>query len=84
MESRDRTDSLRGRRRQARQVGQGSGGAAIDFYSHLLADIQGAEPRRMHLALGTGEFASFSVKDYAAYERQALRLIELRRGRSAR
>jgi predicted RecB family nuclease len=46
------------------------------FYSHLLADLQGIEPRWMHLALGNGEFASFKVDDFAAYERQTRRLLE--------
>ena len=46
------------------------------FYSHLLAGVQGIEPRWMHLALGNGEFASFKVNDYAAYERQTRRLLE--------
>ena len=46
------------------------------FYSHLLAGVQGAEPRWMHLALGNGEFASFKVSDFAAYERQTRRLLE--------
>jgi predicted RecB family nuclease len=46
------------------------------FYSHLLAGLQGVEPRWMHLALGNGEFASFKVNDYAAYERQTRRLLE--------
>ena len=46
------------------------------FYSHLLADLQGIEPRWMHLALGNGEFASFKVNDFAAYERQTRRLLE--------
>ena len=45
------------------------------FYSHLLADLQGIEPRWMHLALGNGEFASFKVDDFAAYERQTRRLL---------
>ena len=31
------------------------------FYSHLLAGVQGAEPRWMHLALGNGEFVPFKV-----------------------
>jgi hypothetical protein len=30
----------------------------------------------MHLALGNGEFASFKVNDFAAYERQTRRLLE--------
>ena len=46
------------------------------FYSHLLAGLQGVEPRWMHLALGNGEFASFKVDDFAAYERQTRRLLE--------
>ncbi|MGH3256058.1 MAG: hypothetical protein ACRDOU_11825 [Streptosporangiaceae bacterium] len=46
------------------------------FYSHLLGGLQGTGPRWMHLALGNGEFASFKVSDYAAYERQARRLLE--------
>ena len=45
------------------------------FYSHLLADLQGIEPRWMHLTLGNGEFASFKVDDFAAYERQTRRLL---------
>ncbi len=45
------------------------------FYSHLLADLQGIAPRWMHLALGDGEFASFKVSDFAAYERQTRRLL---------
>jgi len=40
------------------------------FYSRLLAELQGTEPRWMHLALGNGEFVPFKVKDFAAYERQ--------------
>ena len=46
------------------------------FYSHLLAGVQGVEPRLMHLALGNREFASFKVDDFAAYERQTRRLLE--------
>ena len=45
------------------------------FYSHLLAGLQGIKPRWMHLALGDGEFASFKVDDFAAYERQTRRLL---------
>ncbi|MGH3124441.1 MAG: hypothetical protein ACRDND_25935 [Streptosporangiaceae bacterium] len=29
------------------------------FYSRLLAELQGTEPRWMHLALGNGEFVPF-------------------------
>ncbi|HLN06961.1 MAG TPA: TM0106 family RecB-like putative nuclease, partial [Acidimicrobiales bacterium] len=46
------------------------------FYSHLLAKSQGAEPRWMHLALGNGEFASFKVKQFAAYERRTRGLLQ--------
>src|SRR5690349_2807107 len=46
------------------------------LYSHLLADVQAIAPRWMHLALGHGEFASFKVDDFAAYERQTRRLLE--------
>ena len=45
------------------------------FYSHLLAGLQGIEPRWMHLALGNGEFVPFKVNDYAAYERQTRRVL---------
>ena len=48
------------------------------FYSRLLAELQGIEPRWMHLALGHGEFVSFKVRDFAAYERQTRRrLVEV-------
>src|SRR6266550_2855563 len=46
------------------------------FYSQLLADVQPIAPRWMHLALGNGEFTSFKVDDFAAYERQTRRLLE--------
>jgi predicted RecB family nuclease len=49
--------------------------AQIGFYSDLLACAQGIRPRWMHLALGGGEFTSLKVEDYAAYERQARRLL---------
>ena len=49
--------------------------AQAAFYSHLLMGLQGVQPRWMHLALGTGELASFKVSDYAAYERQARRVL---------
>jgi uncharacterized protein len=49
--------------------------AQTAFYSQLLADLQGAAPRWLHLALGTGELASFKVADFAAYERQTRRLL---------
>jgi hypothetical protein len=43
------------------------------FYSHLLAGVQGVEPRWMHLALGNGEFVPFKVSDYAAYDTMSRR-----------
>ena len=46
------------------------------FYSRLLAELQGTEPRWMHLALGYGDFFPFKVKDFAAYERQTRRRLE--------
>ena len=46
------------------------------FYSRLLAELQGTEPRWMHLALGNGDFFPFKVKDFAAYERQTRRRLE--------
>jgi predicted RecB family nuclease len=49
--------------------------AQVGFYSDLLGDAQGVRPRWMHLALGDGEFTSLRVDDYAAYERQARRLL---------
>ena len=49
--------------------------AQIGLYSDLLASAQGIRPRWMHLALGDGEFTSLKVDDYAAYERQARRLL---------
>ena len=45
------------------------------FYSRLLAELQETEPRWMHLALGNGEFVSFKVRDFAAYERQTRRRL---------
>jgi predicted RecB family nuclease len=50
--------------------------AQTAFYSQLLADLQGGiAPRWLHLALGTGELASFKVADFAAYERQTRKLL---------
>jgi predicted RecB family nuclease len=50
--------------------------AQTAFYSQLLADVQGGVlPRWLHLALGTGELASFKVNDFAAYQRQTRRLL---------
>jgi uncharacterized protein len=49
--------------------------AQTAFYSHLLTGLQGTAPRWMHLALGTGELTAFKVSSYAAYERQARRVL---------
>jgi uncharacterized protein len=46
------------------------------FYSALLAETQGHEPARFHLALGDGETMSFRVADYAAYERSIRRYFD--------
>ena len=46
------------------------------FYTQLLTAAQGVEPGWMHLALGNGEYASFRVKDFVAYEQQTRRLLE--------
>jgi predicted RecB family nuclease len=47
------------------------------FYTSLLAELQDAQPRAMHLALGDGEIWSFRVADFAAYERRIRRFLEL-------
>jgi predicted RecB family nuclease len=57
------------------RTAKGRAVAQTAFYSQLLADLQGAAPRWLHLALGTGEWASFKVADFAAYERQTRRLL---------
>ena len=49
------------------------------LYSDLLAQVQGIEPERMHLALGGGDGenqASFRVVEYAAYYRAVRRRFE--------
>ncbi|MFZ0667396.1 MAG: TM0106 family RecB-like putative nuclease [Acidimicrobiales bacterium] len=46
------------------------------FYSALLSDMLNAQPRRMHLVLGTRGRESFQVKEFAAYERQTRRLLD--------
>src|SRR6266568_5097779 len=66
---------------QGMLAGGGPGAALFgrpDFLvrADLLAGVQGIAPRWMHLALGDGEFASFKVDDFAAYERQTRRLLE--------
>lgn len=45
------------------------------FYSRLLAETIGIGPKRLHLALGQGELASFDLPDFTAYERQVDRLL---------
>ena len=45
------------------------------FYSRLLEETLGVEPKNMHLELGDGERISFRVKDFSAYERQVDRLF---------
>jgi predicted RecB family nuclease len=45
------------------------------FYSQLLAELQGQQPRWMHLALGTGDFASFRFSGVGAYERRIRGLL---------
>jgi uncharacterized protein len=43
----------------------------LAFYSDLLADVQGIEPRMMHLALGDGTERSYRVANYSHYLRRA-------------
>jgi predicted RecB family nuclease len=57
------------------RTAKGRAVAQTAFYSQLLTDLQGDAPRWLHLALGTGEWASFKVADFAAYERQTRRLL---------
>jgi predicted RecB family nuclease len=58
------------------RTAKGRAVAQTAFYSQLLVDVQGGVvPRWLHLALGTGELASFKVTDFAAYERQTRRLL---------
>jgi predicted RecB family nuclease len=58
------------------RTAKGRAVAQTAFYSQLLAELQGGfTPRWLHLALGTGELASFKVNDFAAYERQTRRLL---------
>jgi predicted RecB family nuclease len=57
------------------RTAKGRAVAQTAFYSQLLADLQGEAPRWLHLALGTGEWVSFKVADFAAYERQTRRLL---------
>jgi predicted RecB family nuclease len=45
------------------------------FYSQLLAELQGPEPRWMHLALGAGDVSSFRFADVGAYERRIRTLL---------
>lgn len=43
------------------------------FYTEQVARLSGVEPRRMHIALGSGESESFRVADFAAYFRRVRR-----------
>src|SRR5581483_8800309 len=40
------------------------------FYTEQIACLQGSEPRRMHIALGSGETETFQYVDFAAYFRR--------------
>ena len=42
----------------------------LAFYTEQVAAIQGREPDRMHIVLGTGEVESFQCRDYMAYYRR--------------
>jgi predicted RecB family nuclease len=48
----------------------------LGVYSGLLAAKQGAMPTNAHLVLGDGGQASFSLGDYSAYVRHAMRRLE--------
>ena len=54
-------DTKLARSAQAKHVVQ------LGFYSHLLACVQGAAPRMMHIALGDGAISQHRVADYAHY-----------------
>jgi predicted RecB family nuclease len=46
------------------------------FYSDRLAAIQGVEPARIHVLLGSGERASFRPQEFAAYARRVHARLE--------
>jgi predicted RecB family nuclease len=46
------------------------------FYSERLAAIQGVEPARIHVLLGSGERQSFRPQEFAAYERRVHTRLE--------
>ncbi len=46
------------------------------FYSELLGQIQGREPERVHVLLGSGERQSFRPQDFDAYARHVRRRLE--------
>ncbi len=46
------------------------------IYSDLLAGVQGREPDRAHVILGTGDRFSFRLQEYAAYVRTARTRLE--------
>src|SRR5204863_2121381 len=43
------------------------------FYTEQVARLQRIEPKRMHIALGSGESESFRVADFSAYYRRVRR-----------
>ena len=46
------------------------------FYNAQLARVQGREPERIHVLLGSGERASFRADEFAAYYRRVRRRLE--------
>jgi uncharacterized protein len=46
------------------------------FYSELIEEIQGVQPARMHVVLGTRESQTFRVAEFAAYYRSVKRGFE--------
>jgi uncharacterized protein len=46
------------------------------FYNEQLARIQGAEPRRIHVLLGSGEQVSFRPEEFGAYYRRVRARLE--------
>jgi uncharacterized protein len=46
------------------------------FYNEQLARVQGREPERIHVLLGSGEQASFNPRDFAAYYRRVRSRLE--------
>ncbi|HET7367574.1 MAG TPA: TM0106 family RecB-like putative nuclease [Gaiella sp.] len=46
------------------------------FYSERLAELQGAEPERIHVLLGNQTMESFRPREFAAYQRRVARRLE--------